>query len=405
MHADTARLASAGLDTFTADQWRDLIALAGEQRVRPLLHQRLHAAGYGSRAPQHLWQPFADECRGLAIRKVRMHAELAHVTDVLTRAHIPVIALKGAFLGPVVYGNVGLREMNDLDILVPRDRLKDAVDLVMAEGYRGYQPFSIEHDAKTNQHVTRLMQPGRTGIEIHWTITKPGQLTTIDPQVLWQAATPEPRIAVQALGLSPEDLLLYVCFHSASLHQFEFGLRPSCDIAWIVAHYAEQLDWDAVAALAHERRWARGVFLALQLAKHLIGAAVPDDWLGRHAPSGLAEAIPVAEGLLWATPDEIKAASRGLDELVAARTLGDKVAMVKRRFFPKDARATTIEGSAAGGARRGWFLAREIADVTRRAASSWAQSFAESRSRDGESTTAAMARQRSAIRAWLSSEP
>lgn len=207
LHQDADALHSAGLDALTESQWRDLVALAGEQRVRPLLHQRLHAAGYAQRAPQSIWRPFSDECRAITTRKMQMHAELAHVVELLTRAQIPVIALKGAFLGPVVYGNVGLREMNDLDVLVPRDRLKDAVDLVMAEGYRGYQPFSIEHDAKTNQHVTRLMQPGRTGIEIHWTITKPGQLNTIDPRVLWQSAVAEPRLGGSALGLSPEEAL------------------------------------------------------------------------------------------------------------------------------------------------------------------------------------------------------
>jgi hypothetical protein len=54
-------------------------------------------------------------------KNTHSRAELRRVLDVLKEQEIPVILLKGAALAEAVYGDVGLRPMSDLDLLVPEE--------------------------------------------------------------------------------------------------------------------------------------------------------------------------------------------------------------------------------------------------------------------------------------------
>jgi hypothetical protein len=86
------------------------------------------------------------------------------------------------------------------------------------------------------------------------------------------------------LALSPEDLLLHLCLHSAYGHgwkQFDGGLRQLADIAAVVRHHAATLDWHRVGQRAHDWRAERCVWLGLVTARDLLQAPVPDAVLDR----------------------------------------------------------------------------------------------------------------------------
>jgi hypothetical protein len=52
-------------------------------------------------------------------------------------------------------------------------------------------------------------------------------------------------------------------------------LRPFCDIAETIHHFGSEIDWATVIERAIARKWQRGVYLTLQLAKEMIEADVP----------------------------------------------------------------------------------------------------------------------------------
>jgi hypothetical protein len=141
-------------------------------------------------------------------------------------------------------------------------------------------------------------------IEIHWNLTLPGEPYTIDPAELWSGAVPMLIAGVPVRRLSLEDLLLHLCVHTSYNHQFECGLRPSCDIAALVQRYGDRIDWDAVCRRSARRRWSKGVSVALALARQLLGAEVPAEVLCRLEEPDAADAVESACRLSWLTADE-----------------------------------------------------------------------------------------------------
>ena len=67
-------------------------------------------------------------------------------------------------------------------------------------------------------------------LEIHWHIDRSSHPFTIDLDGMWERALPAIIAEVEALVLSPEDLLLHLCLHTCK-HKLTGGLRPFCDIA------------------------------------------------------------------------------------------------------------------------------------------------------------------------------
>jgi hypothetical protein len=289
--------------------WTHFVALAAEQRVRPLVRAALTRSD-GVQVPVAIAATLAKQCRRIAVDQLVKHAELGQIVRDFAVADIPVIVLKGGCLGTLVYRDVAMREMNDLDLLVPRASLQRAVDVLVGRGYQPQRPFIVETEVAFMHHLAPFVK-GPVAVEIHWNITPPGWPYTIDPADLWPRAVPMPGGDMSGLRLGLEDLLLHLCVHSSYQHQFECGLRPSCDIAALIRRYGDHIDWDAVCQRAEHWRWMKGVAVALALSHHVVGAAVPPAVL-RRLGSRHTDLLAVADRLLWTTAGEASAFTAGI---------------------------------------------------------------------------------------------
>jgi hypothetical protein len=377
--------------------WQQVMTLAREHRVRPLLQRRLQDTGYWQRVDAEAWQRLLHECRVVTARKVRLHAELDQIVAALARARIPVILMKGAHLGPAIYRNIALREMDDLDIMVAREHLGAAVALMIERGYEGIREFSVEADAEIANHATGLVKRDVAALEIHWNITYPNAATAIDAAPLWHRAQPVTEVAAPALGLSAADLLLHVCYHASYHHQFEIGLRPYCDIAEIAAGWNGDDNWREVVRIAIEHRWSRGVALTLQLARDFVGARVPDWVVSRLAPSDLHERVPAACAVVWSTPGEIAAFERRLAPLSAGTPWRTSLAAVRRSFLLPKAELVALYPSAASSDWWRLFYVRRFSELIRR----YGLDALRLR-RDRSGTLTAVAHRRNELTNWLS---
>jgi hypothetical protein len=291
LHADPARLDSAALSELGPEDWRGLVALAARQRVRPLLFRRLAASDTGDRVPQDVLAALRSNCRAIARRTLALHAELVRVVRALGSQGIPVMLLKGAHVATAVYGDLALREMGDLDLMVRREQLARATDVVLGLGYASGKPFSIERDVAVSHHVSRLLKPPGLTVEMHWTLAPPRRPFSIDPSSLWERAVPVRVPGAGALALSDEDLLLHLCLHTSYQHGFEFGLRSLWDIAHLLRQPERDVHWEVVRERAEQWKCQRGVELTLEVARRVLGAAVPPHVVRARGGETLSEAV------------------------------------------------------------------------------------------------------------------
>ena len=132
------------------------------------------------------------------------------------------------------------------------------------------------------------------------------------------------------LALSPEDLLLHLCCHAPYHHQFEFGLRPFCDIARTIGRFQDRIEWRVVELRSREFHWHRGVRLALRLAKELVGAAVPEPFLDADCDAAI---VGTAVTQVLSDKAALPPISEGVARLYDQRTVAAGLRHLCRRIF------------------------------------------------------------------------
>ena len=263
------------LDALSPADWQDLAARARRQRVRPMILKRLTALGGPAIVPAETWDALKAACTSITFSNMFLHAELGALVKAFDAEGIPLIALKGIHVATAVYGDLSAREMSDIDVLIAREHLERAAAIALANGYTSTEPLSVATDVAVSHHLAPLTK-ARARVEIHWNIVEPRRSFSIDPGPLFERSVPLTIPGARLRALGNEDLVLHLCAHTAYSHRFEFGLRSLCDLAALVERQGGNIDWALVARQADAWRWSRAIHLALDLARELLGAPVPD---------------------------------------------------------------------------------------------------------------------------------
>jgi hypothetical protein len=288
------------LEQLPPSDWHDLIRQARSHAVLYLLYHRLKKRNLDRLIPADMLQTVRTEYFECAWRNNNLYSDLSKVLKALQAEDIPVIVLKGAYLAQAVYQNIALRLMGDIDILVRKNDLLKAKEQLLELGYSPLKETDIATACASSQHLSPMVKQDCPPVELHWSIEAPTRPFTIDLDGLWQRARPATVSGVEALALSPEDLLLHLCLHTSVHHLYSNGLRAFCDIRETIRHYQDELDWGIVQRHAEEWGAVNSVYLTLYLAKKLLSADVPDKKLERLKPDNITpQLIAAAEDLIF----------------------------------------------------------------------------------------------------------
>lgn len=327
-------LAEERLAGLTPEQWQAWMALARKQRVSALLGRSLQQKGVAALLPDEVAAELKAAPKRTAMQNLLRYGELRRFLTAAQEEQIPVVLLKGIYLSDAVYGNAGLREMTDIDLLVPAECLQRAAAILISMGYQPLQPICPELVLKTNHHLPPLVRQGYANFEIHWNLLDPDEPGYVSPEGFLQRAVPVRVAGCAALALSPEDLLLHLCYHTSFHHHFAFGLRPSCDIAVVIEQFGPRLDWQVMTDRATEFGWQRGVYLALCLARDLVGAAVPEKVLkGLQSVEMKADIAELARRQIFSEKEIAREVTISFAQLAAATSLAGKMRIFWQRVF------------------------------------------------------------------------
>jgi hypothetical protein len=291
--------------TLGPDDWRLLAATARREGVAPLLYYALNEVEWLADVPSDVRADLRHAYYATTAVNLLMYHELCRI---LTALHpLPVVVLKGAALAATLYPSIGLRPMGDLDLLVSRERLTEAVACLKALGYvEPYPEMAPGLNPLAGHHVE--LQGGRDthlALELHWTFhwtivgrkrdSIPWFWTQTEPLIF-----PAPQSFVSpapVLTFTPTAHLLYLCAHLMLQHgEARSGLRWFYDIYLLVEREGQRIQWDEVVARAGEFHWAPAVYAALEGTRNRFRGSLAeegDTWL----PPGVLEALAGASGL------------------------------------------------------------------------------------------------------------
>lgn len=279
------------LSALSDSDWHRLLDYASMQRIVPLLWHRIRQKNLQGLVPEEALTLLRESTRKNTLRNLMLNGEMRLLLAELEKEAIPMIGLKGIVMANAVYENPGLREMNDIDVMVRPEHLERTAAILGDLGYRPMHDYSVDLVLKNALHLPRFVKKNGAQIEIHWNIIKPNTPQSIDPDELWARAVPVRIAGHDALMLSAVDMLLHLCVHTSYMHRFVFGLRPFCDVAAFIEKAEWPVDWDVLLNRAVSLRWDKGVYLALLLARDLAGAKIPQDLLSTMKPSDMSDTI------------------------------------------------------------------------------------------------------------------
>jgi hypothetical protein len=241
-----------------------------------------------------------------------------------------------------------VRPLADLDLLVRRDDLPRAAEVLQGLGYASCDPGSVE-STRAACHCLHFARPGLLPVEVHWTIVKPTLALRVDLDEIWARAGHATVGGTRVGVLSPEDLLLHLCLHACAHHLLHVPARCFLDVA-CVARCAQGIDWDAVVERAERWGAEKSLFWGLALGRVLFDARVPRETLEALAPAGdTAEDARLLLASLFAPPPLLPSALElGMSHpgwRARARFLAQSVGAKWRRL--RDGRAGVIPSARA----------------------------------------------------------
>ena len=329
------------LSNLDSEQWESLIDEARKQGVAPILYPYVVSLEKNSdfKLPSRdsLYQSYLTN----AVRNTLILSEAEWLLTNLQNAGIAAAGLKGIYLLENVYGDIGARTMNDIDLLVKKSDLAACLQVLLGSGCQHTSYFNLEDENIDTKHVPPMKTPGGVLLEIHWTLLEEDEPFSIDAAALWERVMPVKIANVDALALGVEDLILHLCMHLSYQHYLQLGLRGLLDVAMVIHKFREKIDWQALVNLAKSWGIERVTALTLKLVETQLNIPVPPEVIDSLLPGGIDHEL--LEGARTLLLDKIVSEERLTPDLVemnASKNIFSKMKIgLQRVFIPRMALA------------------------------------------------------------------
>lgn len=256
--------------------WDYLLWEAEENSITPLLERHLSAVAPGA-APPTAQEQLKKTCRANTVRCLYLTAELINILRLFQSQNIPVIPYKGPVLAAQAYGDVALREFEDLDIILRQSDIPKAHEIVVSLGYKPKFDWILSPGAAASLvpgEYNYRDEARRAMVELHTEITLRHFPVKPDLDAFILNLTPVKLSDRDVLTFTAEDLLPMLCIHGSK--DFWERLSWIADLNELVQSHPA-LDWDRVLRFAQPLHAARMLNLGLALAVTVLGLSLPPE--------------------------------------------------------------------------------------------------------------------------------
>ncbi|HSE84410.1 MAG TPA: nucleotidyltransferase family protein [Thermodesulfobacteriota bacterium] len=259
--------------------WEEVLESASWHGVAPLLYHNLKGLYLSFAIPQKAMGQLKKAYHENLARNMYLYNELDRILESFDAKGINIIVLKGAALAGTVYGNIALRPMNDIDLLVKEEDIAYTEKTMSELGYLFQGEKPLEWYRENHFHLAYIHPEKNVLVEIHWHIGRkshPSQIALTDTGIIkrwWERAQSLQIANRKALMLSPDDLIFHLSLHFLK-HRFmsqgrdfksvftsRWALIQLCDIFLAINYYGDKINWTSLE-LESERCGVNGPVLS-----------------------------------------------------------------------------------------------------------------------------------------------
>ncbi len=278
-------IAPPGLQQLQADtlaarlaadiNWEHFIDLTERHRVQALTCSGLSRHGAG-KVPELVLRHLKERSQKCRMQALMNAAELTRLCQLFVDNNIMVMPLKGVALSLRLFGDVGIRQARDLDLLIqPRD-LDRAYLILESEEYRTNSiNFTMTEKQRSCfiRHFHHFEFFNSTGlcVELHWNLYA---WPTVQVESIWQESSVAECAGAPVQRMDDDTLLLMLCDHGAK-HAW-FRLKWLSDIVMLLTEERPQ-GWHSLIARAEELDLKRTLAQAALLARWIYGIPLAEE--------------------------------------------------------------------------------------------------------------------------------
>jgi len=255
--------------------------------LAPLLYTDIRQRGMESQFPKQV----IANLRASYIQSTAAHVlfshELESVLEGLGKVGITPVLMKGAHLGESLYEEGGLRIMSDIDILIGPGEFERAQEVLPEIGYRldGELIWNSLDTDRTGYHYFKGHPPNWVCLEVHNSPLhghRTGNYSKFDVAGIFERSTPVTVGGASALGMGPEDLLLFLCNHYR-FHEFE-RLIWLYDIGLVWQRFGATMEIQALADYARQLNLSTTLYYCLLFVRDTLEVPVDPALLEKLRP-------------------------------------------------------------------------------------------------------------------------
>jgi len=218
-------------DTLT---WQEIYAMAKKHSLTTMVLQAANV--FSHELNDGLYEKWLDRSTKLVAKFVNQEFEESRLSDLLENAKIPHMLLKGAWVRNL-FPSPQLREMSDIDILIPASMATKAHDLVVSDGY-------VFKEECTTSHNTEYVKKPYLILELHTAMLPLESRQSDYYEDIWSKTT---KISDYRHELSVEQQFIYCIAHMHKHYIYcGIGIRSVLDIFVLLKAYCNQFDIETI---------------------------------------------------------------------------------------------------------------------------------------------------------------
>ena len=245
----------------------------GSNRLIPLLYYNLSQLG--------LEDPLMKRMKGIyryywAQNQLLFH-HAAVILDAFQQNKIETMLLKGGALVLLHYDDYGLRPMGDIDILIPPDKAKLAINLLLDANWQMKAEWMTVEKTLKRSSAGAFVNDHGGEIDLHWNVFPQGRHPHADDD-FWTESVEIKMAGVPTRCENSTDLLFHVCVHGARWSAVS-PIRWIADAMIIFDSVQGKINWARLVEQASKRRLTLPLRETLAYLKKNFNAPVPSKLL------------------------------------------------------------------------------------------------------------------------------
>ena len=245
--------------------WDYLLNSANRHGLTQLLYRHL-SSHCPQTVPEEVAVKLKEEFLGNSRAALHLTSELLRITKALEANGICAVGFKGPLLSLAAYGEIGLRQFGDLDILIKERDFRRAQALLESEGYAIDRQLTAAQQSScllSDCELPFIHSDSDCVVDLHWELLPKRFPCALSQQDVFK------RLQTIEVGkntlrtFSDEDLLLFLCVHGAK-HLWS-RLEWICSVAELIGN-RQELNWATLVERARESYTLNRFVLGLMLA-------------------------------------------------------------------------------------------------------------------------------------------